>query len=145
MQCIHLPGPGDYTLNGSGKVASGGSLPSNAHYATLTWELRLAGSETCTGNPELYGDKVLALTGSSWNRPSTPTHIIVTAQQWTSDTSVAVYTKINEGGGVGGIDAPIGTTLKEGWIDHVTLNVEEPVSDRIFSDGFDLSSLAPAE
>ncbi|MEO7935327.1 MAG: hypothetical protein ABIR27_03630 [Dokdonella sp.] len=145
VQCIHLPGPGDYTLNGSGKVASGGGLPSNAHYATLSWELRLAGSETCTGNADLYGDKVLAATGSSWNRPSAQTHIIVSAQQWTSDTSVAVYTKINEGGGIGGIAAPTGTSLKEGWIDHVTLNVEEPVSDRIFSDGFDLSSLAPAE
>ena len=145
VQCIHLPAPGDYTLNGSGKVASGGGLPSIAHYATLSWELRLAGSETCTGNPDLYGDKVLASTGISWNRPSAQTHIIVTAQQWTSDTSVAVYTKINEGGGIGGIDAPTGTSLKEGWIDHVTLNVEEPVSDRIFSDGFDLSSLAPAE
>ena len=143
-QCIHLPGPGDYSLTGSGKVASGGTAI-NTHYATVGWELRLAGSETCTGNPDLYGDKVVASTGNTWNRPTTPAHIVVTAQQWTSDTSVLVYLKINEGGGIGGINAPSGTTLKEGWIDRVTLTVEDPVSDRIFSDGFDLSSLAPAE
>lgn len=144
-QCVHLPGPGDYTLNGSGKVASGGSLPSGAHYATVGWELRLAGSENCTGNPDAYGDKVVASTGNAWNRPATPAHILVTAQQFTSDTSVLVYLKINEGGGVGGIDAPNGSSLKEGWIDHVTLSVEEPVSDRIFFDGFDPASFALPE
>ncbi|MEP6881810.1 MAG: hypothetical protein ABI866_07450, partial [Dokdonella sp.] len=144
-QCIHLPGPGDYTLNGSGKVASGGSLPGDAHYATVGWELRLAGSETCTGNPDGYGDKVVASTGNTWNRPTTSAHIVVTAQQWTSNTSVLVYLKINEGGGIGGIDAPTGSSLKEGWIDHVTLNVQEPVSDRIFFDGFDQISVAPVE
>ncbi|MEO7014251.1 MAG: hypothetical protein ABI127_08045, partial [Dokdonella sp.] len=144
-QCIHLPGPGDYSLNGSGKVASGGNLPSGSHYATVGWELRLAGSETCTGNPDLYGDKVVASTGNNWNRPATSAHIVVTEQQWTPDTSVLVYLKINEGGGIGGINAPTDSSLKEGWIDHVTLAVEEPASDRIFFDGFDPISVAPAE
>ena len=53
--------------------------------------------------------------------------------------------QLKDYGGIGGINAPTDSSPKEGWIDHVTLAVEEPASDRIFFDGFDPISVAPAE
>lgn len=141
VQCIHLPGPGDYSLNGSGKVASGGSLPGDAHHAVLGWELRLMGSEDCTGSADASGDQYLAASGGGWQRPGTPAHIVVTPQQWTTDTSIAVYAVINVGPGNGGINGFFtpagGPTLKEGWIDHVTLDIDNPDDDTIFKNGFE--------
>ncbi|MEO7757270.1 MAG: hypothetical protein ABIS07_11865, partial [Dokdonella sp.] len=135
VQCIHLPGAGDYALNGWGK--STGTAPFNpGDNVGLGWELRFNGSESCTGNPDLTGAKVLATT-STWNRPSMPTHIVVTPAQWTRDTSIAVYLVVDEGPGSGGIDGvalvPDGGS-KVGWFDDVTLTLNDDV---IFKNGFD--------
>ncbi|MEO5561690.1 MAG: hypothetical protein ABIO49_17050, partial [Dokdonella sp.] len=135
VQCIHLPGPGDYQLNGSGK--STGTAPLNSgDNVSLGWELRINGSETCTGTPDLTGGKVLATT-STWNRPSNSSHIIVTPAQWTRDTSIAVYLLVDEGPGSGGINGlPLISdgTSKVGWFDDVTLTLN---NDVIFKNGFD--------
>ena len=136
VQCIHLPGPGDYALNGSGKIVTGG--PGDTHYASLTWELRLVGSETCTGIPDATGGRALAASGdSAWHRPTTPMHIVVTPQQFTNNTSIAVYLKTIEQtpAGASGANSPSVLPLVEGWIDHVVLDLG--ADDIIFKNGFD--------
>ncbi|MEO6688997.1 MAG: hypothetical protein ABIN56_07770, partial [Dokdonella sp.] len=138
MQCIHLPGPGDYQLNGYGK--STGTAFNHGDEVKLFWEYRSAGSEACTGIPTRYGTLLLSTTGA-WNRPATPAHIVVSDFEWTTDSSIAVYAVVDEGGGIGrpgsanpgGGDEPAGTSLV-GWFDGVTLELN---ADVIFANGFD--------
>ncbi|MEO7916660.1 MAG: hypothetical protein ABIR16_03370, partial [Dokdonella sp.] len=128
-QCVHLPGPGTYTLNGWGK-STGTFTPGS--YVSLGWEYRSAGSETCTGTVTTSG-KLLLATSSTWNRPATPATINVSNFAWTTDSSILVYLIVEDGPGSGvAPEAP--TATLNGWFDAITLDV---LSDRIFANQFD--------
>ncbi len=106
----------------------------------MFWECPSAGSEACTVIPTRYGTLLLAISGA-WNHPATPAHIVVSDFEWTTDSSIAVYAVIDEGGGLcraaganpGGGYAPAGTSLV-GWFNGVTLELN---ADVIFANGFD--------
>ena len=127
-QCVHLPGPGTYTLNGWGRGT--GNLTVAGDIAQLYWELRQSGGEACTdGPPDVTGFHFLS-NRASWLRPANPVVINVSAAQWTTTSSVSVTMLVFENSVAG----PPRTAT--GWFDGITLEWLDP-NDRIFADGFE--------
>ena len=125
-QCIHLPGPGIYALNGWGRAGAGGT--GNRDYVYLNWELRYDGGEGCSsGAANASGDHFLS-NSSSWQHPVNPKLIEITDGDWTSNSSLLITQVVTEFG----ITNPA-TTI--GWFDGITL--ELVVDDTIFEDGFE--------
>ena len=125
-QCVHVPGPGLYALNGWGRAGAGGT--GNRDYVYLNWEYRSDGGEPCTsGIVDASGDHFLS-NSSNWTHPTNPTLIDVPVSEWTVFSSITVTMVVVEFG----ITSPP-TTI--GWIDGVTL--EPVVDDTIFRDGFE--------
>ncbi|WP_440223140.1 hypothetical protein ACQQ2N_18980 [Dokdonella sp. MW10] len=126
-QCIHLPGPGTYALNGWGRGTGSAVVPGDI--AQLNWEYRNNGGEACTdGAATLSGS--LALSNSpSWSKAFAPARITVTPAQWTNMSSITISLV----GVESGIQGNPRTT--NAWFDGITL-VREP-SDVIFRNGFD--------
>ncbi|HEY6543541.1 MAG TPA: hypothetical protein VIZ64_01450 [Dokdonella sp.] len=134
-QCIHLPGPGTYYLNGWGRVTH--AMPS--HRAWLDWELRYSTAtvDGCTdAAPAATGS--LALAGSDdWARPPIPAAIEVEPAVWGPYTSLTVYLVVQNGSPIGpGAHGPVDVLGgPDGWFDGITL--ETAFDDVIFRDGFD--------
>ncbi|MEO8673863.1 MAG: hypothetical protein ABI411_21345 [Tahibacter sp.] len=124
-QCIHLPGPGRYLLNGWGRTGNTSTFTSDS--AILYWELRRNGTEDCNaGPPDATGNHFLAK--GPWARPANPAVIDILAQDWTYTSSITVFLAVNDNG----ITFPATAT---GWFDGITLEVES--GDKIFFDGFE--------
>lgn len=122
-QCVHLPGPGRYLLNGFGKV-TGGTFDNNS--VRLRWELRYnGGANSCEdGIYDLTNSHILA-TSNVWRRPGNPAIIDVPENAWTRNTSLTI--KLDT------IGSP--ATSPTGWFDGITLEIGN--SDTIFANGFD--------
>ncbi len=126
-QCIHLPGPGTYALNGWGRAGPG--IAANRDYLYLNWEFRYSGGESCgSGAATASGNHFLS-SSSGWSRPANPTLIAVSAADWTTTSSINVTLVVVENG----ISVPTTTT---GWFDGITLAYVDP-NDTIFRNGFD--------
>lgn len=126
LQCIHLPGPGRYLLNGWGR--SGAGTPGVRDTILLHWQLRHDGGEACTsGLANQDGDHVLT-TANSWNQPANPAAIDLPVAAWTPNSSILVQLVVNDNG----VTSPLTAT---GWFDGITLTYE--AGDVIFADGFD--------
>lgn len=125
-QCVHLPGPSIYTINGWGK-STGTITPGS--YVRLAWEYRSAGSETCTGTVTSSGSLLLANHGT-WHKPSTPAAIEASDFAWTTDSSILVYLIVEDGGGIGA-QSKAPTANLNAWFDGI-----EILNDRIFANGF---------
>ncbi len=125
-QCIHLPGPGTYVLNGWGRVVPA-STPFASNRARLAWELRYdAGSFGCgDGAPDLGGTHVLAGT-STWTRPVDAGLIEVPPSVWTRNTSLTVKLDV--------IGAPLNPP--RAWFDGISLAPVD-IHDALFADGFE--------
>ena len=126
QQCIHLPGPGRYTLNGRGK--GGGNTVANRDYAKLAWELRTSGTEQCNAGVANVSGELGIGSGTSWGQAAQPAIIDLAPQDWTPTSSITV-TLIAEDGGV---SFPRNISA---WFDGITLEVDG--SDVIFADGFE--------
>ena len=125
VQCVHIPGPGIYAVNGWGHGT--GTMVTAGDIAELYWEFRKNGGENCTsGTPNATGTHVIS-NSNSWTRPATPAYIDVTEQDWTNTSSIAVTLVAVENGASG---APTNA-----WFDGVTLGVAG--DDTIFANGFD--------
>lgn len=134
-QCIHLPGPGTYYLNGWGRVSAGAPFDNTVR---LEWDLRHNGGATgCTnGAPDAEGTHVLA-NGPTWRMPPTDDIIEVVEDDWTPNTSLTIHLVVVNGNpqkSISGGNAPLlgGPT---GWFDGITLGIEG--DDTIFEDGFE--------
>ncbi|HEY0178405.1 MAG TPA: hypothetical protein VGC30_02095 [Dokdonella sp.] len=80
VQCVHIPGPGTYLLNGWGRASHGAPLHNQAR---LAWELRKNGSVFgCTdGAPDATGEFMLA-EDTAWHKPAVGAAIDVPAAIW---------------------------------------------------------------
>jgi hypothetical protein len=126
-QCIHLPGPGVYALNGWGRSGTGST--GNRDYVYLNWEYRAVGGEECTGGPANLGADLFLANSSAWRKPPNPALIDASAAEWTSTSSITVTLVVVE------FSSTVPSTSTAGWFDGVTL---EPVlDDTIFEDSFD--------
>lgn len=127
-QCIHLPAPGRYELNGWGR--SGAGTPGVRDTVLLNWQLRHNGGEACTaGNPDRQGDHILT-TANSWQRPAVPAEIIVADSEWTTSSSLAVQLVVHDNG----ITPPLTVT---GWFDGINLVFIGEIGPDIFANGFE--------
>ena len=127
-QCIHLPGPGRYALNGWGR--SGFGQLATRDSVLLHWQLRSNGEEACTaGLPDASGDHLLT-TSNSWVRPANPAIIEVPAEQWTSNSSITVLLTVIDNG----VTSPPSVA---GWFDGITLETQA-LGGTIFADGFEM-------
>lgn len=128
-QCIHVPGPGTYRLNGAARVMPSSNPPLTLNRASLVWELRADGGATgCEeGIPTVSGIHALATT-NQWTRPVTSAVIEVSPAMWTENTSITVRFDVS------GTPANPPT----GWFDAVSLEVGgvDPVPE-MFADGFE--------
>lgn len=127
MQCIHLPGPGRYALNGWARGTVGSFAFSDS--LALGWELRYVGDEACdVGAPDATG--VMGITaGTTWTQAASPAIIDVPAHAFTHETSLLVTLRIADNG-----VSALGDV--HGYFDGITLEVEG-VGDVLFSDGFE--------
>ncbi|HEX6833347.1 MAG TPA: hypothetical protein VF132_07435 [Rudaea sp.] len=125
FQCVHIPGPGVYQLNGFGHGT--GTMVTAGDIAELYWEYRKNGGENCTsGAPNATGTQVVS-NSNSWTRPATPASIPVAAQDWTGVNTIAVTLVAIENG--------TGGSPTNAWFDGVALRIDG--DDSIFANGFD--------
>lgn len=126
-QCIHLPGPGRYLLNGWGRGGGSGAMRDGT---SLRWELRRDGGEACNaGMADASGTHFLSASGS-FVRPANPAVIDLAESDWTHNSSITILLRVVDNGTA----APPNNSAT-GWFDGITLGVEG--DDVIFDDGFD--------
>lgn len=129
MQCVHLPGPGTYRLNGFART-SGSLPPVNVQSARLQWEFRRIGTEACSSGPaDRSGDHVIT-SGSSFVQPASGAVIAVAPGEWTPTSSIAIATVVQS----------TGTTASprlHAWFDGIRLVVDTAPPPLEFSDGFE--------
>jgi len=125
-QCVHVPGPGVYALNGWGRGT--GSMVVAGDYAQMHWDFRRSGGENCTGGAANASGDLILSNRSTWLRAPNPALISVSAADWTSTSSITVTLVVVENS----LTAP---RTANGWFDGITL---EPLGyDTIFRNGFD--------
>ncbi len=125
-QCIHLPGPGVYALNGWGRSAAG--AVGNRDYVYLNWEYRSAGGEQCDGGTAHASGDFFLSNSASWQRPAIPRLVSSPVNEWTTTSSIKVTMVVTEFG----VSSPTTTT---GWFDGITLDYVP--DDTIFRNGFE--------
>jgi hypothetical protein len=127
-QCIHLPGPARYELNGWGRSgATGGFPPPVVDTTQLRWELRHNGGEDCSGGT-VAGSGALTLSNGEWRRPTSPSVIDVGPAEWTVQSSLLVYLVV--------IERSPKRDVARGWFDGITLEVGG-AEDTVFRDSFE--------
>ncbi len=122
-QCITLPAPGTYRLNGWGRV-SPATLGVNR--AVLRWQLRFDGSAFGCREGTVSGTGVHHLaTNLSWTRPGQAAEIVVPAAEFLRGrTSLTIQPDATSSG----------ATLPTAWFDGITLELDTAA---LFSDGFE--------
>ncbi len=132
-QCVFLPGPGIYRLNGWGRTAET-AMPSTRDSVVLRWELRLDGGEQCDGGAaDLEGDHLLS-NDVIWQSPAEPACIDSNRifdrrrGQWSRNASIAITLVVIDRSG------SVSHKFGSGWFDAITL---EPGGDTVFADGFE--------
>jgi len=126
-QCIHLPGPGRYSLNGW--THRGASTGHGGDSGRLTWAYRRAGGEACTDGAADGAGQLALGNSASWTQAAAPATIDVPATDWTFTSSITVSVVAVDGNA---LEAP-GVSV---WFDDITLDVAS-LNDLIFADGFD--------
>jgi hypothetical protein len=126
-QCVHLPGPGLYTLNGTGRSDAN---PQLSNPTALIWELRANGGEGCGDGPITAGGTHILGTQQTtdlWIRPVAPATIAVPAGLWNTNTSLTVVMAVYPNAS--------NSTAYTGQFDAIRL---EPAGDLIFANDFEL-------
>jgi hypothetical protein len=124
QQCVFLPGPGRYVINGWGHTS--GFTVDTRDYARLGWEFRYDGYEACTnGTPSASGEFTLGHS-TSWTQAAAPA--IVDVFGWSRNSSITLYL-------IAGAGTITTARTINAWFDGITIDVQ-PLSDLIFSDGF---------
>ena len=131
-QCIHLPGPATYRLNGRGR--GGGSTIATRDFAVLAWEFRRTGFEACNaGAPDATGELTVGA-GTNWGTAGTPTLIDVLPGDWTTTSSITITLVAVDGG----VTSPRSISA---FFDGIVLEI--PGGDALFGDGFECPAAAP--
>ena len=127
-QCVRLPGPGRYLMNGWGK--GGGSTIQNRDDAVLAWEYRRQGGYDCNvGTVDAFGELTLG-GGTSWGHPAQPATIDVPEADFVTGSPAIKLRLIARDGNPTAVGGSI-----TAWFDGITLDVEG--GDVIFANGFE--------
>lgn len=123
-QCIHLPGPGVYRLNGYGR--SVGSQFQSRDQVGMEWYFRRDGGEDCEdGSADRSGVMTISQS-TAWTTAPQPAEIVVSAEEWTVDSSITIVLIVRD-------NSVSGTPTAVGWFDAITLEI----GDDLFADGFE--------
>ena len=130
VQCIEIPGPGTYVLNGTARSEGD---PALANDTALIWELRADGGEGCIDGPIVDGgvhDLSSRSTRDAFVRPPQGAIITVPESMWNHQTSVTVILAVYPNASNSGFN---------GLFDHVTLEPGSamPRPDPLFADGYE--------
>jgi hypothetical protein len=128
QQCVPLPGPGRYLMNGWGR--GGGSTIQARDYAVLAWEYRRNGGDDCSADAADASGELTLGHGTSWGHPTQPAAIEATPADFVSGRPSITLRLIARDGSPTNVGGPISA-----WFDGITLDVEE--GDVIFADGFE--------
>jgi len=123
-QCIEIPGPDTYSLNGSARAVDGPSSVRDT--MAIAWVLHRGAN--CSGAVIAQGVKPLGST-SAWSRPTTRAVITVAPVDWTRDTSLLLTLRVGETSQVAG-------ATTNGWFDRITLD-DFVTDNQLFSNGFE--------
>ena len=125
-QCVFLPGPGRYLINGYGHTS--GSTVDTRDYARLAWEFRYDGYEDCIGGsaPGASGEFTLGHS-TGWTQAASPATVDVF--DWSHNSSITLYLYASAG------TLTTARTINA-WFDGITIEAQT-LTDLIFSDGFD--------
>jgi hypothetical protein len=124
-QCIVLPAPATYLLDGWGK--GGGGTIQSRDFAILKWEVRKQSDGGCTSGVVKSGQLTLG-SGTSWGHPAQPAIIDLPEDEFGDKLSIRLILVAHDGGST----SPHALSA---WFDGITLDVEP--SDVIFEDGFE--------
>jgi len=129
VQCMHLPGPGNYRLNGFAR--STGALAFERDVLSIRWEFRAQGNEECNGNaPNRTGEHFIT-SGTAWTASATPTLITVSPAEWTRSSSIRLQLIVEDRG----TTAP---PRFNGFFDGIKLFAELATApELLFSNGFE--------
>jgi hypothetical protein len=131
-QCIQIPGPGSYLLNGSARSVGD---PALANDTALLWELRADGGPGCIDGPvTVNGIHYLSTrsTTDQWTRPPQPAQIDVPAATWNANTSLTLILAVYPNASNAGFNAQFDRiTLEAGTL------APPPPPDALFSNGFE--------
>lgn len=123
-QCIVLPAPGTYNLNGWGKGS--GTIANNKSYAIVKWVVVASNTGACGGNLLASGQKTLG-GGNAWGHPAQPSAIDVSPAQFGTGVSMQL-TLVAHSSNNSSAHSLIA------WFDGITLDY---IGDWIFADGFE--------
>jgi predicted outer membrane repeat protein len=126
-QCIHLPGPGTYTLDGRGNAGSLGGLFRDQ--LSLEWVLRDNG-DTCEG-PALGQGELFIRSGTGWRSPLEPATFVVPPGVWGINTTIELRLKVRQNP-----SNPASISLF-GRFDNLSLTASGAIADELLIDGFE--------
>jgi hypothetical protein len=128
-QCIHLPGPGTYTLSGKAFIADtseGRDIP------YLAWRVRRNGNENCEGflAPGDYGFLSFDPSGAGQWKTASEQIVVIPDGEWSPRLSIEVKLDLTRNG-----NDPA-TSNVFGRFDGIRLTWSPPIAP-LFSDGFE--------
>jgi hypothetical protein len=124
-QCVHLPGPTTYQLNGYGR---GYSTQLFRDTLSLVWRLR-ASSANCSGGVLREGTLALPNT-TTWARAAQPAIIPLSTAEWTVDSTLEIVLLAND-------DRPLPPNNIDVAFDEITLTGNAVLPNTIFASGFE--------
>lgn len=126
-QCVHIPGPGTYTLRG---FAYGEGSQFERDQVSLRWTLRNSpGTEACSGSASAEGT-VPFPPSASFVATANPASIQIPAGAWTPTTNVELRLAVVEG------SVELLTTTA-GHFDGIVLEASTALPDALFANGFE--------
>lgn len=130
-QCVYLPGPGSYRLNGRAYGANGSGV--RRDLPRLHWQFRAQTSEeNCTGSEVTRWGETRFPAASTWTGPSSADVLYVSENEWTPASSLTAYLIVHESDP----NAVGETTATSAYFDDIEL-VFSSRGDRIFANGFE--------
>ena len=124
-QCIEIPGPGTYALNGWGHSSG---TPEVRNPVALIWELRPNGGAGCIDGPITTGGELSLGSSDQWSTAASPALIDIPVALWNFRTSVTVLLAVY----------PNATNTDfNGWFDRISLTLAGAPPGPLLSDGFE--------
>jgi hypothetical protein len=124
-QCVHLPGPSTYQLNGFGR---GYSPQLFRDTLGLIWRLR-ANSANCSGGVLREGTLALP-NNTSWGQAAQPAIIPISLPEWTTDSTLEIVLLATD-------DRPLPPNNIDVAFDEITLSEAAALPDPVFANGFE--------
>jgi hypothetical protein len=124
-QCISLPGPGVYGINGWSRVP--GATTMSRDYARIRWIFRRDAAD-CAGAITSEGNHYLARS-AAWSQ-AVEAQIPIAPGDWTFNSTIEISLEVLDGD-------LVGTNAVDAWFDDISLRVIGLEVPAVFRDGFE--------